>query len=86
VKRLKEGSVIRLQRSAVAFSPVVHPLRTTRHGPLIPRGAQLAYVGPSPCRPGMHLAEPPDQAIGVRWEVPSRQDELAAQQELPPFS
>jgi hypothetical protein len=53
---IESGHMIRLQVSKVGFYPSDHPLHTTRHGPLIHRGAALSYVGPAPDRDGVHIA------------------------------
>jgi hypothetical protein len=52
-------------------------VRSTRHGPLIPRGAKLRYVGPDPERPGVHIALTPPQVDDLRMEVFFGLDELA---------
>jgi hypothetical protein len=74
---LQRGSAIRLLVPKPCFYPDGHPWRTTRHGPLVPRGATLHYVGPDPERPGVHLAQTPPQADGSWMEVFFGLDELA---------
>jgi hypothetical protein len=68
---IEPGSVIRLKVSKVGFYPSDHPLHTTRHGPLIHRGAPLSYVGPDPDRDGVHLAHTPPQTNVRHWVATS---------------
>jgi hypothetical protein len=54
---LRPGTAIRLRVPKPCFYPEGHPLRTTAHGPLVPRNSTLHYLGPCPGRPGVHLAQ-----------------------------
>jgi hypothetical protein len=74
---IEPGATIRMRIPKVCFYPPGHEKRQTHHGPLVPRGARLSYVGPYPGRPGIHIAETSyDEAMGIRWEVPFQLDEL----------
>jgi hypothetical protein len=66
---LEPGAPIRLRVPKPCFFPERHRWRTTRHGPLVPRGATLHYVGPVPERPGVHLAQTSPLVEDQRMEV-----------------
>jgi hypothetical protein len=73
---IEPGSRIRLVVPKVGFYPSDHPLHTTGHGPLIPRGATLFYVGPFPDRAGVHIAHSPPQGTVSHWVVYFGEEEL----------
>jgi hypothetical protein len=77
VERIAPGTAIRLRVPKPCFYPEGHPWRTTRHGPPVPRGAALRYVGPDTERPGVHVALTPPQVDDLRMEVFFGLDELA---------
>jgi hypothetical protein len=66
---IEPGSVIRLKVPKVGFYPSDLPLHTTRHGPLIHRGARLSYVGLDPGRDGVHIAHTSPQGVVSHWVV-----------------
>jgi hypothetical protein len=75
--RLEAGDPVRLRRSLPSFYPEDHPLRTTDHGPLVPRGATLRYVGPHPARPHVHVARTLTSTRGTHLEVMFGLDDVA---------
>jgi hypothetical protein len=76
---IEPGTAIRLKVPKVGFYPADHPLHTTRHGPLIHRGATLSYVGPDPDRDGVHIAHTSPQTVVSHWVVYLGEAELIAE-------
>jgi hypothetical protein len=74
---LRPGDVIRCWKPMVSFFPENHPHATTQHGPLIPREAQLYYVGAFAGRENLHLARTARQPTADDgFIVPFKEEDL----------